>query len=100
MKTLFIATSLILASLLAQPALAGPNIYAHHTMWILDQESFDALASVDFLKENFAGFRKQTVTTGETSWTAIYLTGEKTHLEFMSANPTFPIGTIGSGPRD
>jgi len=64
-------------------------------MWILDQDSFSAIENNTFLKEQFAGFRKQTTVSGNDRWTAVYLTGEKTHIEFMSANPKFPEGTIG-----
>ena len=74
---------------------AVPNVYISHTMWILDQDAFDALAKVDFLKDKFAKYAKTTVTSGESRWSAIYLVGQKTQLEFISANPQFPTGTIG-----
>jgi len=89
---LFASTLILFATTSAQ---AGPNVNPNHIMWILDETSFDLLANNDFLIDQFSSFNKKTITSGPDTWTAVYLTGEKTHIEFMSANPKFPQGTIG-----
>ena len=85
----------LLISFAPKTVLAGPVVNPNHVMWILDQASFDILASNEFLKAKFSDFHKQTTTSGADHWTAVYLTAEKTHIEFMSPNPNFPEGTVG-----
>lgn len=95
MKALFVIAGSLLIATAAQQIQDVPRVDLHHIMWILDPNSFDAIENNTFLQEEFSGFRKQTTTSGNDQWTAVYLTGEKTHIEFMSANPKFPEGTIG-----
>ena len=92
---LALLSGLIFVSFATTSAQTRPDVNANHIMWILDQSSFDLLANNDFLKAKFSSYNKKITSSGSDKWTAVYLTGEKTHIEFISASSAFPDGTIG-----
>jgi hypothetical protein len=63
-----------------------PPVYLNHIFIVLDEETYAALSSSDFIRNEFAGFEQRTTEAGSgESWSGTYLYGERTYIELFQA---------------
>jgi len=72
----------------APRALAGETmdtVYLNHFFLTLDGESYNAMQSSAFLRDEFAPFEQRTTVRQDTTYTGSYFYGEQTYFEFFEA---------------
>ena len=100
-RTLLLFLGLVLptvsATLIAQEAL--PPVYFNHITIFLSPAAYDVLGDSPFLRNEFGGFQERTVQRdgGKWSYTAIFITGEHTYLEFFRVGQDSHFGTTIAG---
>ncbi|HUX07501.1 MAG TPA: DUF5829 family protein [Acidobacteriota bacterium] len=63
-----------------------PAVYLNHLYIILDGEAYEAIASSEIIRNEFAGFEQATTQAGSgDSWTGTYIYGERTYIELFEA---------------
>ncbi len=63
-----------------------PAVYLNHLFIILDKDAYEAIASSEIIRNEFAGFEQRTTQAGSgDSWSGTYLYGERTYIELFEA---------------
>jgi Family of unknown function (DUF5829) len=73
-------------------------LFYNHAYGVLDRETADAIEHSDYLPE-FGAFQVRTTTGSQGSWTARYLYGRETYVEFFGPGdaPGTQLGSTGMG---
>lgn len=73
-------------------------LFYNHAYGVLDRETADAIEHSDYLPE-FGAFQVRTTTGSQGSWTARYLYGRETYVEFFGPGdaPGTELGSTGMG---
>lgn len=71
-------------------------VLLNHVYFVPDLETYEALRDSALLR-SFAVVEERTTRRGDTSYTGLYLYGERTYLEFLRPDPAagFPAGSTG-----
>src|SRR5689334_8696302 len=72
----------------APPTLAGETmdtVYLNHFFLTLDADSYNAIQSSAFLRDEFAPFEQRTTVRQDTTYTGSYFYGAQTYFEFFEA---------------
>lgn len=64
---------------------AMDTVYLNHFFLTIDGESYNAIQSSPFLRDEFAPFEQRTTVRQDTTYTGIYYYGAKTYFEFFEA---------------
>ena len=83
-----------------QPSTTFPPVYFNHLYILLDKQTYDDIAKSEFMRDYFASCELRTTnTTDGGSWTATYIYGEQTCIEFFSVEKDSDVkpGTSGIG---
>jgi len=84
-------------TLFARAAVAVPPVVVDHFYISLDPQTFKAVQTNKWLKTTFAEVAKSTNSSGDDTWTGLYVYGVGSYIEIFSADKKFPEGTAGIG---
>lgn len=72
-------------------------VFLNHVYFVVEPETYAALAGSDFLRKTFAVSEERTTVRGDLSYTGFYLYGARTYFEFLAATggPSFSAGSSG-----
>ena len=73
------------------------TVYLNHFFVTIDAESYKAIESSPFLRDEFAPFEQRTTVRQDTSYTGIYFCGAHTYFEFFEAGSGLGRMTGASG---
>jgi hypothetical protein len=58
-------------------------VFLNHVFFVVDRETYDALARSSFLRESFALTEERTTRRADVSYTGLYVYGRRTYFEFL-----------------
>jgi uncharacterized protein DUF5829 len=72
-------------------------VFLNHAFFVVDAETYAALAGNEFLREAFAVNEERTTKRGDLSYSGLYLYGARTYFEFLPPTPAAGLAEGASG---
>lgn len=74
-----------------------PATFLNHVYFVVDEETYAALAGSELVREGFAVSEERTTVRADLSYTGLYLYGEHTYFEFLPPTPRAGLAAGASG---
>lgn len=72
-------------------------VFLNHVFFVVDAETYAALAGDEFLRQEFAVNEERTTRRADLAYTGLYLYGERTYFEFLPPTPAAGLAEGSSG---